>query len=113
MTTKFQQFMDQRQLTQYRLHKMTGLSKSQISEWQRGKHRPCLKSAFRIAVGLKLSIQTVRAELELRECNQNDIAPDGTFVPRRPKPVSGETNDSSRTDVDHCRFCGQLLRKAA
>src|SRR5436309_15385237 len=80
--TKFQEFMNQHQLRQYRLHKLTGFTKSQISEWQRGIHRPSLKSARRIAIALQMSIQQLKSQIELRENCQNAISPDGQFVGR-------------------------------
>jgi len=107
--------MNQYQLSQYRLHKLTGLTKSQVSEWQHGKHRPSLKSAYRIAIALHLSIQTVKSQLELRESGQNAISPDGSFVPRSRKNslAIGETNDSVRMGPAYCSLCHQKLRKAA
>jgi transcriptional regulator with XRE-family HTH domain len=113
--TKFQEFMNSQGLTQYRLHKLTGFTKSQISEWQRCKHRPSLKSAQRIAFTLHLSLQDLKSQIELRENCQNAISPDGQFVARTRKNsiAIGETNDAIRMGPAYCTLCHQILRKAA
>lgn len=116
--TAFQKFMNSLQISQYRFHKATGISKSQISEWQSGKHRPSLKSAQRIAIGLGLSIQNVLGKIETRECSQNYRMPDGSFVPRTKenspsRPSSIKSNESTRTSGVQCILCRQMLGKAA
>jgi transcriptional regulator with XRE-family HTH domain len=113
--TKFREFMNSHQLSQYRLHKLSGFSKSQISEWQRGIHRPSLKSARRLAVALKMSFQLLKSQIELRENCQNAISPDGQFVPRTRENSRAirETNDTARTDSSYCLLCHRILDKAA
>jgi transcriptional regulator with XRE-family HTH domain len=115
MSTKFLQFMEAYGLSQYRLHRKTGFSRSQISEWMRGLHRPSLQSARQIAARLGLPIEAVLAQIETRESYQNDIAPTGEFVARQKKnrPVSDQTNDANRTDGTYCLTCRRLLDKAA
>jgi transcriptional regulator with XRE-family HTH domain len=113
--TKFSEFMDRYQISQYRLHKLSGFSKSQISEWQRGIHLPSLKSARRLAIALKLSIHTVKDQLVLRENCQNDIDESGAFVPRRKKnrPSTVQTNDPARTAEVYCLLCRQRMDSTA
>lgn len=113
--TAFQRFMDAHQLTQYRLHRLTGISKSQISEWQRGKHRPTRESVFRIAAALRMSAHSILAELETRERYQNARTEDGTFVARTKENSRAlvETNDSGRTDGIYCIACRQMIRNTA
>jgi transcriptional regulator with XRE-family HTH domain len=113
--TKFQEFMTSQGLTQYRLHKLTGFTKTQISEWQHGKHRPSLKSAHRLAVALRMSIQLLKSQIELRECGQNARTPDGQFVARSQQNsrALAETNDPTRTAPAYCLLCHQMIRKAA
>jgi len=115
MTTKFQAWMDAHQYSQYRLHKLTGFNKSQISEWQHGKHRPSLKSAQRLAFTLRMSLQDLKSQLELRENTQNARTPEGQFVPRSKQNsrALAETNESGRTDAAYCLTCHRLLDKAA
>jgi transcriptional regulator with XRE-family HTH domain len=115
--TKFRSFMDQRGFSQYRLHKLTGFTKTQISEWAHGKHRPSLASVRRLAVTLHLPIEDLREQLEVRERVQNARTPAGLFVPKSGKTnqnssTSYETNDSSRTPEVVCWACGQDLTKA-
>lgn len=114
-STTFQRFMDTHELSQYRLHKLTGFSKSQISEWQRGKHRPTRASVFRIAAALRMSASSILAALETRERYQNARTEDGTFVARTKENsrATVETNDSGRTDGIYCIACRQMIRNAA
>jgi len=114
MNNKFLQFMAACGLSQYLLHRRTHFSRSQISEWMRGIHRPTLKSAHRIALGLGLPFEEVLAQIETRENFQNDIASTGEFVARLKKnrPVNDQTNDPSRTAV-YCRTCQRLLDQKA
>lgn len=113
--TKFQEFIDHRGFSQYRLHKLTGFTRSQISEWQHGKHRPSLVSAHRLAVKLRLPLQEIMSQLELREGYQNVCLPDGSFVARSKEnsPTFGKTNDATRTEGSYCLLCHQMLGKAA
>jgi transcriptional regulator with XRE-family HTH domain len=113
--TKFQAFMDAHQFSQYRLHKLTGISKSQISEWQRGKHRPSLASARHLAITLRMSIHDIKSQLELRESYQNARTPEGQFVARSKQNsrAIAETNDATRTDATYCLTCGRILGQAA
>jgi transcriptional regulator with XRE-family HTH domain len=115
MTTKFQAFMDKHQLSQYRLHRLTGFSKSQVSEWQRGLHRPTKKSAYRIAAALGLSAHTILAELETREVFQNHRTPEGTFVARTKENsrATAQTNDAARTGGIYCLLCRQAITDSA
>jgi transcriptional regulator with XRE-family HTH domain len=115
MTTKFQAFMDAHQLSQYRLHKLTGFSKSQISEWQRCKHRPSKASAYRIAAALGLSARTVLDAIETREVFQNARTPEGTFVARTKanSRAIAQTNDAARTRGAYCRLCRQVIQDSA
>ena len=102
-------------LSQYRLHRLTGINKSQISEWQRNIHRPSRKSAARIALCLGLPLETVLSQIETREPHQNDISPTGEFMARQKKnrPVSGGTNDPSRTAGVYCLTCRRRMSQAA
>ena len=113
--TKFQEFMDQHNLSQYRFHKLTGFTKGQISEWQRGIHRPSIASARRIAVALRLPIDVVLGQLEVRERVQNSRTESGSFVPKtkKIKATSTRTNDPGRTPHVYCLHCRQPLAKAA
>jgi len=113
--TKFQQFMDTHQLSQYRLHRLSGLSKSQISEWQKGKHVPSKASAFRIAASLGMSASSILAAIETRERHQNTRTADGTFVARTKQNSRATvgTNDSARTDGVYCIACRQMIGVAA
>jgi transcriptional regulator with XRE-family HTH domain len=116
--TAFQAFMDQRGFTQYRLAKLTGFSKTQVSEWQHGKHRPSLSSVRRLAITLHLPFEDLKSQLEIRERVQNARTLDGTFVPKSRKnsqssTTIGDTNDSGRTGPAYCTLCHQILRKAA
>lgn len=111
MESKFLQFMAAYGLSQYRLHKKTHFTRSQISEWMRGLHRPSLQSARRIAAGLGLPLAEVLARIEVRETVQNAVAPDGQFVPRRKHSpaTSVETNDPLRTEGVYCMTCRRLM----
>jgi transcriptional regulator with XRE-family HTH domain len=113
--TKFQEFMDQRGFSQYRLHKLTGFTKTQVSEWQHGKHRPSLSSVRRLAITLRLSIEDLMSQLEVRERVQNDRTPQGVFVPKSRKihPTIAGTNDSGRTGPAYCTLCHRELAIAA
>jgi transcriptional regulator with XRE-family HTH domain len=113
--TKFQEFMSSQGLSQYRLHKLTGFTKTQISEWQHGKHRPSLKSAYRLAVALRMSLQLLKSQIELRECGQNARTLDGQFVARSKENsrAIAETNDAVRTGAPYCLLCHQMISKAA
>ena len=113
--TAFQAFMDQRGFNQYRLHKLTGFTKGQISEWQSGKHRPSLSSAHRLAFTLRLPFEDLKSQLEIRERVQNARTPEGIFVTksRKNSRATGDTNDSGRTGPAYCTLCSQILGKAA
>lgn len=113
--TAFQKFMSEHQLSQYRLHKLSGISKSQIGEWQRGLHRPSLASAKRIAFTLRLPLQVIKSQLELRENYQNARTPDGQFVARSQQNsrALAETNDTTRTAPAYCLLCHRMMDKAA
>jgi transcriptional regulator with XRE-family HTH domain len=116
--TKFQEFMNQRGFSQYRLHKLTGFTKTQISEWQHGKHRPSLSSVRRLAITLRLPFEDLKSQLEIRERVQNARTPQGVFVPKTKKsqqiPSSIiDTNDAGRTNSPYCILCHQRLGKAA
>jgi len=116
--TRFQQFMDQRGFTQYRLAKLTGFTKTQISEWQHGKHRPSLASARRLAITLRLPIEDILKQIEIRERVQNTRTREGLFVPRSKKNsqssrATAETNDSGRMGASYCLTCHRMLDKAA
>lgn len=113
--TKFQEFMDQRGFSQYRLHKLTGFTKTQISEWQHGKHRPSLSSVRRLAITLRIPFEDLRGQLEVRERVQNARTPDGSFVTksRKNSPSIVYTNDSGRTAPAYCRLCHRELPIAA
>ncbi len=113
--TKFLEFMNERGLSQYRLSKLTGFTKGQISEWMHGIHRPSLRSAQRLAITLQMSLQSLKSQIELRERTQNVRTPDGAFVPRSRKnsPTIVESSDSGRTLSPYCSICGQKLGKAA
>jgi transcriptional regulator with XRE-family HTH domain len=113
--TKFQEFMNAHQFSQYRLHKLTGFTKSQISEWQRGKHRPSLVSARRLAFKLGMPLRVIKSQLELRESYENARTPDGQFVARSRENsrALAETTDTARTEVSYCLTCHRMLDKAA
>ncbi len=107
--------MDERGYNQYRLHKLSGFTKTQISEWQHGKHRPSLSSVRRLAITLRLPFEDLKSQLEVRESYQNALNPDGQFVARsRENSIAiGETNDATRTDGVYCLTCHRKLDKAA
>ena len=113
--TKFQEFMDQRGFHQYRLHRLTGFTKTQVSEWQHGKHRPSLSSVRRLALTLRLPFEDLMTQLETRERVQNARTPEGSFVPKSRKNslAFSDANDSGRTGPAYCTLCHQILRKAA
>jgi transcriptional regulator with XRE-family HTH domain len=113
--SKFQKFMDSRHLTQYQLHKRSGFTKSQVGEWARGKHRPSLSSVRRLALTLRLPLEDLMGQLEIRERTQNARTLDGSFVPKSRKNSTTicDTNDSGRTPTSYCSICGQILGKAA
>lgn len=113
--TTFQEFMDQRGFSQYRLHKLTGFTKGQVSEWQCGKHRPSASSVRRLSFALRLPFEDLLRQLEVRERVQNARTPEGAFVPKSRKNDRSfaDTNDSGRTGPAYCMTCRQLLRKAA
>src|ERR1035437_5928399 len=99
MTTRFQEFMTSRQISQYALHKLSGFTKTSISEWQSGKHRPSLSSARRLAITLHIPLEDLLKQIEVRERVQNARTPQGEFVPKTKKnrPTISDTNDSGRT----------------
>jgi transcriptional regulator with XRE-family HTH domain len=75
MTTRFQEFMTSRQISQYALHKLSGFTKTSISEWQSGKHRPSLASARRLAITLHIPLEDLLKQIEVRERVQNARTP--------------------------------------
>jgi transcriptional regulator with XRE-family HTH domain len=114
MDNKFLQFMAAYGLSQYRMHKKTHFTKSQISEWMRGLHRPSRKSAYQIACTLGIPFESLLAQIEVRECYQNDISPTGEFVARQKKDrlATDGTNDANRTAVC-CSTCKCLFDEKA
>lgn len=116
--TKFQEFMNARQLTQYRLHKMSGFTKTQISEWQHGKHLPSMQSVRRLAFALRIPIEDLIPQLDIRERKQNARTAEGKFVPKTRKSVENSaliagTNGEGRKGPAYCTLCHQILGKAA
>jgi transcriptional regulator with XRE-family HTH domain len=113
--TAFQDFMNSRQISQYRLHKLSGFIKTSISEWQSGKHRPSLASARRLAITLRIPIEDLLRQIEVRERVQNARTPQGEFVPKTKKnrPTIGDTNDSGRTGPAYWLTCRRMMAKVA
>ena len=113
--TRFQEFMDQRGCSQYRLHKLTGFTKGQLSEWQSGKHRPSLSSVRRLSFALRIPIEDLLKQIEVRERVQNARTRQGEFVPKTKKnrPTITDSNDSGRTASTYCWTCHRVLDKAA
>lgn len=116
--TAFQQFMDRRGLSQYRVAAVTGFSRSQVSAWQRGIHRPSKASARILAITLRLPIEDVLGQLETRERTQNARSPEGKFVPRTRKDSQnhstfGAVNDAGRRGASYCIHCHRELPIAA
>ena len=116
--TKFQQFLSSRNFTQYKTHRMTGFTKSQISEWQHGKHLPSMQSVRRLAYSLRIPLEDLIPQLDIRERKQNARTAEGKFVPKTRKSAENSTsivgtNGKSRTGPAYCTLCHQVLGKAA
>src|SRR5579872_7310176 len=71
----FDAFMTERGFTICGLARMTGFTKSQISEYKRGLHKPSRRSAQRIANALRLPLVTLLAEIPVRERTENHPKP--------------------------------------
>lgn len=84
--TQFEAFLKKHNLTTCGLAKRVGLSKSQVSEYRRDLHRPSQRTARRIALALRLSVDEVLRDIPVRETSEN-----------RPKRVV------------HCITCGRRL----
>lgn len=69
--TKFEAFLNNHHYTTCGLAKLTGLSKSQVSEYRRDLHRPNRQTARRIAIALQMSIDTLLQEIPIRERTEN------------------------------------------
>jgi transcriptional regulator with XRE-family HTH domain len=116
--TRFQEFMNSRQFSQYRLHKISGFTKTQISEWQHGKHLPSMQSVRRLALTLRIPVEDLVPQLDIRERKQNARTPEGKFVPKTRNSAEDfalivGTNGECRTGSPYCQHCNQVLRKAA
>ncbi len=73
--TAFEVFLHKYHLTTCGLAKLAGMSKAQVSEYRRDIHRPSKRSAYRIAVALKLPIDSVLAQIPIRERQENHPKP--------------------------------------
>jgi transcriptional regulator with XRE-family HTH domain len=63
----FQEFLHSRNLTVCSLARLSGIPKSQISEWKNGRHRPSKSSVHKIAFALRVHPDTLMREIESRE----------------------------------------------
>lgn len=73
--TAFEVFLHKYHLTTCGLAKLSGLYKSQISEYRRDVHRPSKRSAYRIANALKLPLDSVLSQIPIREPQENHPKP--------------------------------------
>src|ERR1039457_1307088 len=108
--TRFQEFMNVRQFSQYKLHKLSGFTKTQISEWQHGKHLPSMQSVRRLAFTLRIPLEDLIPQLDIRERKLNARTAEGKFVPKTRKSAENSalidgTNCNSRTGPAYCTLC--------
>ena len=73
--TAFEVFLHKYHLTTCGLAKRAGLYPSQISEYRRDIHRPSKRTVQRIAVALKLPIDSVLSQIPIRERQENHPKP--------------------------------------
>jgi transcriptional regulator with XRE-family HTH domain len=73
--TAFETFLQKYNVTTCHLARLAGMSKSQVSEYRRDIHRPSKQSVRRIALALKLPIDSVLCQIPMRERPENHPKP--------------------------------------
>lgn len=73
--SKFEVFLTKYRISACGLAKLCGMSKSMVCEYRRGLHKPSLRSAQRIARALRLPLDSVTAQIDVREQSENRTKP--------------------------------------
>src|SRR5665213_795798 len=106
------QLLAQRGISWYRLHQLTGMSKSMCHDWFRGRHLPSNRSAARIARALGISTESL---LTRDQWDNLPRTPWGTNARKalQESRTIADFKDRIESDVPVCPHCGLQLNKAA
>jgi transcriptional regulator with XRE-family HTH domain len=106
------QLLNQRGMTWYGLHRLTGMSKSMCHDWFRGRHLPSNRSAARIARALGISPDSL---LTRDQWDNLPRTPWATNTRKALQEAGTLTDFKDRIDPAGlvCPHCHQILGKVA